>query len=275
MAALERGLAVLGALVGERDGLSVGELAGRLGIHQSVASRLLAVLQRAGYLTREPLSGRYRLAFKLAEYGLRHLQSLDLYDYCLPVLRRLAAATGELVRLAMADAEGPVWLAMADGGHNRLRVDPFTGSRPPLHATAAGRAWLATLSEEDAVALALRQRLLPITPKTITTVEGLLADLRKVRQCGYATADEEAEVGVVAIGVALRPAAGMSDAALAGRDETPAIGAVTIAGPTARISVADLERWVPELRATATELARFWHPAIRPLPTGCTGEQRR
>lgn len=265
MAALERGLAALGLLVGEPHGLSVGDVAARMGIHQSVASRLLAVLQRNGYVTRDAASERYQLTFKLAEHGFQYLQSLDLYDYCLPILRRLASGTNELVRLAVADAQGPVWVAMAGGARNQLRVDPFIGSRPPLHATAAGRAWLATLPEDDAIALALRHGLSPSTPKTITTVEGLLADLRKVRQRGHATADEEAEVGVVAVGMAVRPESGTSDASRAGPGETPAVGVVTIAGPAARTSVADLERWVPELRATVTELARFWHPAIRPL----------
>jgi IclR family acetate operon transcriptional repressor len=77
-----------------------------------------------------------------------------------------------------------------------------------LHATATGKAILAWLPEIELVRVISANGLTKYTEKTITTLSGLIEDLRLVRRRGYSIDDEELQDGVVCIGAALRDPGG-------------------------------------------------------------------
>ena len=128
---------------------------------------------------------------------------------------RLAQATGELVRMALIDGDKLTWVAKAQGARSGLRYDPDMGREVILHATATGKAWLATFDENEALAL-VKARDFPKAsragPNVVRTEAALRQQLRETRQRGYGLALEEAEAGTAAIactsaapGMARRP----------------------------------------------------------------------
>ena len=143
--ALDRGLTLLEHLAGHPDGLPLAQMASELDIPLSACHRLLAELQRRGYVRQARRQGDYLLTTKVASLGLGYLSSAGTVDIAQPLLERLAQKSGELVRFSIVDEDRLTWVAKAQGSSSALRYDPDMGMPVVLHATATGRAWLAAL----------------------------------------------------------------------------------------------------------------------------------
>src|ERR1700744_6742196 len=96
-----RAMQLLDVLAASDSGLGVNELARRIGVNASTASRLLATLQDSGLVTREPGGGPYRLGLRLLTLADRVLAQQDVRTLARPLLMRLAAETGETATLSL------------------------------------------------------------------------------------------------------------------------------------------------------------------------------
>ena len=121
----------------------------------------------------------------------------------------------------------------------------------PLYATASGKSWLATLGSEEAVRNLLRNggfdRVDQYGPNALRSIEALLPELRSTAARGYGLAVNEAEPGVTAIAAAVRT-----------MPEGAAVGTVSIAGPTARISESRIRQMAPLVIQCAADLSSVW-----------------
>src|SRR3954468_8065798 len=95
VASVARALALLDALGASAEGLGVNELARRIGVNASTASRPLATLEAGGVVERAPDAGPYRLGLPLLALADGVLARLDFRDLARPRLRALVTATGE------------------------------------------------------------------------------------------------------------------------------------------------------------------------------------
>ena len=251
MGSLRRGLEILELMAGADGPLTLGAIAERLALPKSATHRLMAELAAAGFVRQERLGDAYALTLKLASLGVQFLAALRIEEICQPVLDALAQKSGELVRLACAERDGLYWVARAQGATNGLRYDPEHGNKVHLHVTAVGKAWLATLPEQDALQIAQKQPGFGergrFGPRALTSEAQLRAAIALARRRGYGQAVDEGEPGTSAIACAIRP-----DPA------APAVGTVSIAGPTARLTASRMQALLPPLFAAATELARRW-----------------
>src|SRR4051812_46613259 len=142
-------------LLSENAGaMPLGEISRRLDVPKSGAHRLLTNFCERGWAEQDPDSGFYRLSLRLAIVGQRLLVGTRIPDICQPVLDELAAATESLGRLAIVGPDGLTWIAQAQGARNGLIYQPELVARVPLHVTANGKAWLATLPRDQALQLA-------------------------------------------------------------------------------------------------------------------------
>lgn len=242
--ALDRGLALLERLCGQPEGMSMSALADELDIPRSACHRLLAELQRRGYVRQLHSHGDYVLTGKIASLGLAFLSSTGIVDIAEPLLERLAQASGELVRLSIVDDERLTWVSKAQGTRKGLRYDPDMGMDARLSCTASGHAWLLTLSDERALELVSRQGFgLPkdYGPRAPTTIAALLPMLAEARSQGFATIDE-----VFAPGMSAMAAPVMRGA--------QAIGVISIAGPRQRLTRARMQALAPALLAATAQL---------------------
>lgn len=242
---LERGLSVLEHLIQHPQGLSLTLIASELDIPLSACHRLLADLQRYGYVRQARKQGDYVLTTKVVSMGLGFLSSAGIVDIAEPLLERLAQTSGELVRLSIVDDDRLTWVAKSQGMRQTgLRFDPDMGMDARLSCTASGHAWLMTLSDERALELVSRQGFGKPTeygPKAPTTIKALVGFLHAARVRGYAMIDEVFAPGMAAIA-----------APVFRRKE--AIGVISIAGPRTRLSTARTRDLAPALLAAAAEL---------------------
>ncbi len=199
----------------------------------------------------------YNLTLRLALLGFRLLDARHLPDAAQAVLQRLALDTGEYCRLAVVEGDGLTWIARAQGSTQGLRYDPPMGREVVLHATATGKAWLATLPEVDALRIVFA-RGFPVPKKAadhvfgtraVRTIDELRAHLAETRQRGYALAIEEGEPGTVAMAATFRAWDGA---------DAPIAGTVSVAGPMVRLDAQRRGKIAGFLLAASDELSVLW-----------------
>jgi len=219
---LDRTVGILQALADSHTDLGPAEIAQRLSLHKSTTHRLLASLERYGYIHRQPTTGKYGLGLKLFELGSRAVARLSLHGYAQPLLEELVAETAETAHLAVMDRGQMVSVVIAESPWT-VRTPATVGRRTPMHCTAVGKAMLATLPEPALHAFFEHYALQAYTRKTLTTPLALACDLDKIRKRGYAVDDEEMEDGLRCVGAAVRNHSGNP------------IGSISIVGPAFRI----------------------------------------
>jgi DNA-binding IclR family transcriptional regulator len=249
---VDRCLSLLETLASSPQGLALGTLAERLELPKSAAHRLLRSLAARGYVQQDPVSQDYLLSLKVALLGFRYLDARYLPDIAQTALDRLAQAAGEYCRMALVDGEALAWVARAQGATQGLRYDPPMGREVVLHATATGKAWLATLPEEVALRIVCARGF--ATPegfgaRAVKNVDELRRHLDDTRKRGYALAVEEGEPGIVAIAASFRAFEG---------EGAPAAGTVSIAGPRVRLTDARALELAPLLLRTTREITQLW-----------------
>jgi DNA-binding IclR family transcriptional regulator len=137
---LDRGLRVLKLLADTDHGLTVTELAAKLGVNRTVVYRLLATLEQHS-LVRRDLGGRARVG--LGVLGLAHQVHPLLREAALPALRALAEDIGATAHLTLVDGTEALAVAVVEPTWTDYHVAYRTGFRHPLDRGAAGRAILA------------------------------------------------------------------------------------------------------------------------------------
>ena len=254
---VDRCLSLIEALAEAPANVSLGTLAEQLDLPKSATHRLLQSLAGRGYVQQDPASQDYGLSLKVALLGFRYLDARRLPDVAQDALARLAQASGEYCRLAVVEGEGLIWIARAQGATQGLRYDPPMSRDVVLHATATGKAWLASLPEQEALRIACARGF--ATPpgfgqRAVTNVDELRAHLDVTRARGYAHAVEEGEPGTVALAAPFRAF---------DRPDAPVAGTVSIAGPQVRLTDARVAELAPLLLATTREISTLWPLRLR------------
>jgi IclR family acetate operon transcriptional repressor len=240
--AVDRALDILLSFTPADKGLSLTDIAERVGIHKSTVHRLLATLEAKRFLQRDKDSGLYHLGFELVELASLVMTEMDLQRWAEPYLQRLAAETGETVDLAALDGSDVIYLQVIDSPQ-RIKIAAAVGQRLPAHSTATGKAFLAYLPEERAAAI-LGTGLTKYTAATMTSLPELREDLRAARERGFAISVEEFEPDINAL------AAPILDV-----DNLP-LFAIAVVGPSFRLTRERMMDLGPTVVTTCKAIAR-------------------
>jgi DNA-binding IclR family transcriptional regulator len=252
VAAVARCLDVLECLAGAVGGLELGDISARVGTPKSATHRILSTLVERGWVVQDADTLHYALSLRVSTLAFHDLDTRVVTDVVQEILDGLASATKEYCRLAVVEGEALAWVSRAQGATTGLRYDADMGQEVALHATATGKAWLATLPEEEALRIVCARGFfshLRLGPKALRTVEELKRHLSQVRARGYAVAEEEAEPGIVALAATFR-----TDA----RPDAPVAGTLSVAGPMSRITPERYGEIHAALAAGVAELEAVW-----------------
>jgi DNA-binding IclR family transcriptional regulator len=197
---IARAAAILHALEDEASGLSLGQIAQRVGLARSTVQRIVAALETEKLVMAASPNGRVRLGPTI----LRLAASVrtDFSALAHPFLVKLSGELRETVDLATVKRDHLVFIDQVIGSQ-RLRTVSAVGETFPLYCTANGKAYLAELDDraiERLIGRAYEAR----TPRTLTRLDALIDDLKAVRKTGVAYDREEHTLGICAAGVALR-----------------------------------------------------------------------
>jgi len=171
-------------------GVTLQEIAQVSQLPKSSAHRYLLVLEKEGFIERDPVSQRYRLG--LAFLGLHTRQADWLVERSKPLLEKVRDKWNESVNLGVLLGEHVVYLDILESPRT-VRLAARRGDRDNIHSTALGKAIAATLPDEEVLSILKATGMPPRTERTITDPTKFLSELAKVRSAGYAVDDRENE----------------------------------------------------------------------------------
>lgn len=198
---------------------SLRKLAKDLEVPKSTLHRILQTLETKNAVSRTE-EGDYRLGEAIAEIGTRSTVA-ELPRLASPFLRDLHSSTGETVNLAVPDG-GAMLVITTVQSDEPLRMVSWEGMRDPLHTSALGKSYLAALPESEMERLLSTVLLVARTPKSITSRETLLRQVRGIRSIGYAVDDGETTEGVRCVAAAILGNSGP-------------VASVSVSGPASRL----------------------------------------
>ncbi|WP_344317766.1 IclR family transcriptional regulator domain-containing protein [Acrocarpospora pleiomorpha] len=205
---LARGLGVLASLGRARGGLTLSEAAEATGLPRATARRALLTLADLGYAGQE--GRRFAARPRVLELGYARLSSMGFGEVVLPHLAELMEQVRESVSMAVLDGTDIRYVARVPA-YRIMSVDITVGSRLPAYATSMGRVLLADLSVAEQAGLLARTPPRPLTRRSRTDMDAVLAE---VAAKGYALVDEELEEGLRSLAVPVRDAGGRVIAAI-------------------------------------------------------------
>ncbi len=240
---LTRGLSILECLALAEGGLTLTDIGQRVQLPPSTVHRLLATLEKMGYVYQAGELGRWYVGLQAFTVGSSFLSSRDFVAQSNPYMRRLMDQSGETVNLAILDGTEAVFVDQVQC-REMMRTIVKLGSRAPMHASGVGKAMFASLPDDQIDAI-LKVRGLPrITGNTITAPETMWASVRVIRQRGWSFDDEEHAIGTRCVGAPIYDEHG----------ET--LGAISLAGPSSRLPDERIRHLGPLVAHTAEELTR-------------------
>lgn len=218
--------------------LPIGEIAAACALPVPTVHRLMRTLVDRGYM-RQLANRQYALGFHLVSLGTTAAASFG--PDAEAILADLVRDLGESANLAILSGDRAEYVAQVPSRHS-MRLFTEVGRRVELHCTGVGKAMLAQLDDAQVEAIVRRAGLPAYTEHTIGTPEELDRAIDVVRRRGYALDEQEQELGVRCVSVALP------------RVE-PTRMAVSVSGPLTRMTDAVVERAVPLLHTAADRLA--------------------
>ena len=196
---LDKAVDILELLAGAPRGLSLAEIARRLGFNTSTTHHLVATLRSRGILDQDPETRAYRLGYHLVSLINAFVSEADIYALGAGPTRELRDASGDTAYLTVLQERDAFVVFEAPGIHPVQTWRPRSPGQIVLHGNASGKTLLAHLPEEQRATLLAQMAMTRFTPHTITTREELEAELASIRAQGYALDREEWLLGLACV----------------------------------------------------------------------------
>lgn len=236
--AVARAIAILKKLALAADGLGITELSVAMQLNKAAVFRLLGALEAEGMVVRNPAGTAYRLGPDVIALGNAALGAVDLRTAAHDELVALVHETGETATLEVLVGSDVLIISELQGRF-LLGSVPELGVRWPAYATSTGKVLLALTHPAPEIGDLVKR-----TPRTIVSRRALQRELEQVRLEGYAIASDELEPGFSAAAAPIRNHIG------------DVIGALSINGPTARLSAQKLKTIAVPLCRAADRVSR-------------------
>lgn len=250
---LTRGLTLLEWLSQERYGISLTDLAQRVGLAPSTAHRLLKSLEKMKFVYQDEERGRWYVGVKAFSVGTAFLRDRDFVTVARRFMRRLMEESGESVNLAVLDAGEVVFVSQVECRQMMRALSP-PGGRIGAHCSGVGKALLAALPEPEVAQILHRRGLARLTANTIDTAARLKRELALTRERGYALDDEEQAVGLRCVAAPIYDEYGEP------------LAAISLSGPKARVTderIPGLATLVKRVAAEISAALGGWPPEPR------------
>jgi len=239
---IERAIQILNCFDGSHPELSLNAIAAELNLNKSTAHGILNTLKHYGLVEQDEERGRYRLGMHLLTLGNRLLDRLEIRAVAGPVIQELSERVGETIHLVVLKGTDVVYIDKCVANRS-FQVFTAIGMTFPAYVTGVGKVLLADKSDEE-----LLEVIPPILEKateySIGSREELLKYLAQVRKQGYAFDKEENEIGLSCVAAPIFDYSGK------------AVAAISVAGPTARLTDERMQELVDIVRDAAREISR-------------------
>jgi DNA-binding IclR family transcriptional regulator len=221
--------------------LSLDEISARTRLNKTTARRLAISMIKAGWLRQPQPRKKYSLGMKFLDYAQALKRETPIVAIAQPLLAELGRVTDETVSLAVWDGKTAA-ICLSIHPNHPLRVTSYEGTMLVLHHSSLGKALLAELSDAEVTGM-FHHPLRRFTPNTITDIDSLLNHLRIVRKEGVAIDDEEGYEGVRGIAATIKV------------NGKVVMGAITVLGPSTRITREKVAEFIPIVKDCAARIS--------------------
>ncbi len=226
---INKALDLLEFLSAYEQEIGIAEIGKKLNMGLSTVHRILATLKSRGYIIQNPTTAKYRLGIKLFELGCEVQSTRNLINNIRPYLRKLSKITNETANLAILEDKEVIYLDTIESSET-LRTGIIRGTRSIAHCTALGKVLLSFISDRDFKRLYKSDDdLIILTPQSISSLDELEKELKKVKKQGFATDKEESMIGINCVGIPILNQKGEP------------LAAISITGPASRFTVKKIE----------------------------------
>ncbi len=194
--AVERALDVIEFLAASEKALPLSEILAKLSIPRQSLIRILNTLCDRGVVDRTGQRGFYRLGMKLLYFGDRLQDKIKLRSIGRPLMQELAEKTRKTVELSTLDRDQLVLMEQVEGTEGIRLYSRIGSAYPYFHAVAVGKIYLAHMAPEKRYKVLTTIGLPPMTENTITDLDVLEAEIKRIKEKGYAFEDQELRKGV-------------------------------------------------------------------------------
>lgn len=175
--------------------IGLSDLCREIGLNKTTVHRILNSLLYMGYVRQDEQTAYYRLSFKIWDIANQFMGKIDLVEESRPLLKELAAKTGETVHLVQLDGTHAIYIAKEES-ESSVRLVSMVGKRIPLYCSGVGKALLADMEDDKIREIWDKSDKKMLTGHTITDFETLINEIHSIRKKGYATDNEENELGI-------------------------------------------------------------------------------
>lgn len=208
-----RALQILLAFSRDPPRKTLTQLAEAVGMGKSSVFRMVCTLEEESFLQRDISGEGYRLGPRIIQLGYSAIQAIEPRRAALPYLRELSRCFNESSSMTIRDRHEIVYVERVET-QQIINVRLYVGSRLPVYCTSMGKVLLASLPEEEIRDVLANTEMRALGPNTITDLDLLLTELRRVRTQGVAFNDEELEYGHRAVAAPVRSHTGQVVAAI-------------------------------------------------------------
>ena len=239
---VSRAIALLKSFDDAHAEWSLGELSEQLGLNKTTTHRLLAALESEKLIMRSA-AGNYQLGAEMIALGGCAMRANDLRAASRPIMEVLTQETGETVSLEVL-SKNQVMIMDEVSSREPMGVIQNVGARLPLHATSTGKLLLAYAPDDAVVDNVLSRPLPALTPVTVTDPAVLRSELSEICARGYASTQDELDIGFMAVAAPIY-------------DQTRrVVAALSIGGPILRMDTERLPEMVAALQVAARKISR-------------------
>jgi len=204
---VERVFSIIEAMCKEKESTVTG-LSRTTGLNKTTVFRFLNTLVGLGYVIKNDDSDTYSLTLKFLRISSKRLFMYDIQKSMKPQLEKLSKECGETVHLVERNGARVVYIDKFESDTNSVRMVSRIGMSLNIFTTAVGKAMLSNMSDIEIKELWTSHSHNKKTEYTITALEDFFCEIEEIRKCGYAVDNEENELEVRCVAVAIPDAYG-------------------------------------------------------------------
>lgn len=239
----EKLLAIMERLSEQDEPIRLQELSRLVGMNESTALRYLATLRKSGYVAQDPDNGRYSLTYKICALAANVSNRKNIRNICSPYLRSIAQIFSESANIAEEHDMAVVYIEAISGPRQLLMTTRRVGNISPIHCTAVGKLLLLNYTPRQLDHLIATKGMPALTQNTVTTRQGLVEELERVRRRGYALDNEEYEPGARCVAAPILDYTGR------------VVAGISVSGPVTRMTDEHIYEKLPYLLDAAQQIS--------------------
>lgn len=227
------------------EGVSIAELSEYLNMGKSTVHRLLDTLLAYNFVEKTYLGSAYKLGWGIFDIGnavpkQHSLNSSTFY----PLLEDLCNKFSETVNLGILNKNTVVILSKIEP-NIRIRANVTVGGNEPLYCTSLGKIFLSSFTVQEVKDYFQSIEVHKLTNNTITLLDKMFEETRRVSEKGYAIDNEEFCVGLICVAMPVYDYHGN------------VVAAISLSGPSERMIQSKIALILPELKAACQQLSGY------------------